>query len=467
MAVVALLLGMIHLGRPGLSADEGSTKAAVALPWRDLASVLHHMDLVHGTYYALLHLWVDVAGSSAFAVRLPSAVCIAGACGLVAAVAQRLDDRRTGWYAGAASLTVPGLSWPGLDARPAALAVLLAVLATWLLIRADALPTRADALPSRSRWAAYALCLVALALTQVTALLIVLPHALLVTRAVRRRWLGWTAAALVVLVPFVIAGRRQAEQVAWLTNGASDVVSALGGHLTAGPAPTGAPAYASGVLLIALLALAGVGVAARSTARGALVMWALGPPLLLLAPSLVGSSMYAERYVAWCLPAYALLVGRGLARLPGRAALIAVATLALSAVPAWSAQRTLDAKGWERTAELAAVVHTVERQGGAVVFLDTSTRTLAAAYPEAFVGLTDLSRAPVPPRPTALMLPDVPDADALAAVRRTHPRTVVVVYRNRAPWTGRAEMRVLARSGCALTHTETGSRNAVALWTCS
>ena len=65
------------------------------------------------------------------------------------------------------------------------------------------------------------------------------------------------------------------------------------------------------------------------------------------------------------------------------------------------------------------------------------------------------------------MLPDIPDADALAAVRRTHPRTVVVVYRNRAPWKGRDEMGALARSGCALTRTESGSRNAVALWTCS
>lgn len=457
VTAVALLLGLVHLGRPGLSADEGSTLAATGLSWSELGTVIRHLDLVHATYYAVLHLWVDIAGTSAFAVRLPSVVFIAGACGLTAAIAARLDGRRTGWYAGGIALLLPGLTWPGLDARPAALAILLAVLATWLLLRADG---------SRARWVAYAICLFALVVVQLLAVLIVIPHAFFLTSENRRRGLLAAGAALAALVPFVIAAQRQAEQVGWLANDSGNLVSALGGRLTAGPTPSSWGA-GSGVLAFGVLALVAVAITMNRPRLAALLVWAWAPPLVVVAVSLLLEPMYAERYVAWCLPAFAVLAGRGLSRFSTRTAGAVLMVLALCAVPAWWAQRGLDSKGQERTAELAALVQSAQRPGGAVIFLDTSTRTLRAAYPQAFDGLADLSRAGGGRPPDRLLPRDVSHADALRAVARSDARSVVVVYRNRAPWKGREAMQLLAREGCRQTRVELGSRNAVALWECS
>ncbi len=76
-----LATAVVALGswRPSLWTDEAATLSAAQRSRRDLWRMLQHLDAVHGLYYAAMHVWTQVAGTSPLALRLPSAVAV-GAC---------------------------------------------------------------------------------------------------------------------------------------------------------------------------------------------------------------------------------------------------------------------------------------------------------------------------------------------------------------------------------------------------
>src|SRR5262245_43544623 len=84
--LLALFIRLTHAGTAALWLDETITASWIRLPWLDmLRSVLgdNHLPL----YPALIKAWSSLAGTSGWALRLPSVVCSWATVPLIAALA--------------------------------------------------------------------------------------------------------------------------------------------------------------------------------------------------------------------------------------------------------------------------------------------------------------------------------------------------------------------------------------------
>ena len=132
--IVALVLRLIRLGDTALWFDETFSVVWIRLPWKEmLSSVLgdNHLPL----YPVLLKAWAGIAGSSPWALRLPSAICSWAIVPLTAAIAATLSGRtQARWAAWLAALS-PYLLQHAQDARMYALFGALAAICLLLLVR--------------------------------------------------------------------------------------------------------------------------------------------------------------------------------------------------------------------------------------------------------------------------------------------------------------------------------------------
>ncbi|WP_405091064.1 glycosyltransferase family 39 protein [Micromonospora sp. NBC_01392] len=171
--LVTLAITLVGLGHAQPWRDELATWSAATRPLPDLVRLTRTIDAATGPYYLFMHGWTAVAGTSPTALRLPSALAMAAAAALTARLGARLAGDRAGLLAGLLFAVLPATSRYGQEARPYALATLLAVLATLLLV--DALCR-----PSRRRWAGYAVAVAALGLLHLIALTLLAAHAVAV-----------------------------------------------------------------------------------------------------------------------------------------------------------------------------------------------------------------------------------------------------------------------------------------------
>src|SRR6478736_9910378 len=74
---------------PSLWGDEAASVMSAKRPVGSLLTMLTHVDAVHGLYYLGLHGWIRLAGDSAFAIRLPSALAVGAAVAAVTLIAGR------------------------------------------------------------------------------------------------------------------------------------------------------------------------------------------------------------------------------------------------------------------------------------------------------------------------------------------------------------------------------------------
>ena len=364
-ALVTLAIALYQIQRPSLWRDEGATLAAVHRSLPQLLHMLGHTDVVHGAYYVLMWFWTRAAGTSELALRFPSAVGMAVAAGVPAALGRRLVSARAGLAAGLVFAVLPSVTWYAQNARSYALVTALATIASYLLVRAMA----AD--PGRRwRWlAGYGVSVAAMGLGNIFALLLIPAHGLTLAlwarhnpatgdgsapapadgpapapggapagpgrQAVRgwpavRGWLIASAAALVVASPVVLISIGQRSQVSWLKP--LDAAQIASVRQLLGP-----PALAATVLLVTVATFAFCALRGRlatdvpSRLLALSLPWLLLPPAVLLAAS-AAHPVYSLRYIMFCAPAAALLAGAGLAALgwaggaaarphrPGRAA---------------------------------------------------------------------------------------------------------------------------------------------------
>ncbi|MFI6133455.1 glycosyltransferase family 39 protein [Micromonospora sp. NPDC051141] len=184
--LVTLAITLVGLGHAQPWRDELATWSAATRPLPDLARLTRTIDAATGPYYLLIHAWTALAGTSPTALRLPSALAMATAAALTARLGARLAGDRAGLLAGLLFAVLPATSRYGQEARPYALATLLAVLATLLLVNALCRP-------SRRRWAGYAVTVAALGLLHLIALTVLAAHAVAVLLTAAR---GPTAAGL-------------------------------------------------------------------------------------------------------------------------------------------------------------------------------------------------------------------------------------------------------------------------------
>jgi len=433
-AVLTLLAGLYRISGPSFSKDETATLAAVHRSFPQLIRMLGHVDVVHGAYYVLIWVVARAAGgSSELIVRLPSALAMAAAAYVVTLLGRRLVSGWAGLAAGLIFAILPSVSAYAQDAREGAILAALAATASYCLIRAaDAGPGR-GARGRRGWLAGYGVTLALLGFGNLFALLLVPAHALTLAllargdgpqeppaarrlggntpaarpasparhgppdRGLVRGWLIAVAVAAIAVSPVAVAGYSQLHQIRWIQPpDLEDVLSVqrLLGRTTLVLASLAAVAAAVGYT------------AARHVPLGrywpgrlvALCLpWLILPPVVLLTASLI-HPVYTFRYIVFCIPAAALLIGPALAalgRYAGPAVLIALLVIGL---PAQTFERSAVGHGLNiRLAD--RIVARQHRPGDALLNVSarsgpgkgTGEHTLEAAYPYGLARLRDIS----------------------------------------------------------------------------
>lgn len=418
--LAGLAVGLLSLAwswHPSLWSDEAATVSAASRSLPELWDMLGTIDLVHGAYYAVMHVWTSVFGTSAVALRLPSALAAAVTAGCTYGLGARLRGPAFGAAAVAVLALLPRAFWAGAEARPYAGTAALAAAATLALL--VALDRR-----SRLAWAGYAVLLFAGVLANLYVGLLVGAHLATVRLAhseALRRWLVAAGAAVLAAVPFLLAAYGQAGQLGDRDLGPLTLFrNVVANQWFLGDTPTPATgegaATATGIgawwlpasLLLAAggWALIGGLVLGRRAADRPLLAWTL--PWVVLPTAVIGfyslavSPMYSPRYLTFAAPAVALLLAAGLLAIrPVRVRAAVAVLLVLAAVPVLVSQRQLAGKNGTDWSRVAAYVDANARPGDAVYYaprydLDTptygqSTRGIAVAYPDDFAGLRDLT----------------------------------------------------------------------------
>ncbi|HVT38519.1 MAG TPA: glycosyltransferase family 39 protein [Gemmatimonadaceae bacterium] len=133
---VAVAGGLVFtgLGRQNLWLDEVMSYEAVRGSWSNLQRFFVSLPEQHPLYYMLLRAW-RVFGSSEFALRSLSAICIVLAIPLIAVLARELAGEAEGAVAAWLAATSPFLLYYGQEARMYALVVLLAAASGVALVR--------------------------------------------------------------------------------------------------------------------------------------------------------------------------------------------------------------------------------------------------------------------------------------------------------------------------------------------
>ena len=140
----AFALYMHTLGQQSLWFDEGLSVTFAMRPLPQLMHTLVYEDLHPPLYYLLLHFWMMLAGSSEWAVRLPSLASAVLLAPLAFATAMEIGRhgrsatalRAAGLAAAALIGTSPFLAYYAQEARMYSLAAALALAGTWAYMRA-------------------------------------------------------------------------------------------------------------------------------------------------------------------------------------------------------------------------------------------------------------------------------------------------------------------------------------------
>ncbi len=308
---LAALLRFADLNGASLWFDElVSYRVASADDPLELLDLLKATDATRAPFHPLLvHGWMKLAGNSVLAGRAFSAVCGIGVVACVYWLGRRLFDRVAASFAGILAAVSPPLVYYSRELRMYSLLTLLACVA-WLMIAVP--PARWSA----SRSAAYGAVIVALGYTHPLAAFLIVALAVQMWLDRQRsgltpiRWLGLHAFAALLLIPAVLA----------YTDHAPDYSEPAGRSLRL---LLGFPIGFIGgnfLSLAACLAVIAWGLWADENARRTsrpLWLWLVVPVGLLYAASWIGTPLFGpSRYTLFVAPAYLLLMGHGLSRLP-------------------------------------------------------------------------------------------------------------------------------------------------------
>jgi len=391
--VVALAVMLWGIQGPSYSRDESATMSAVQRPFHGLLRMLGRVDAVHGVYYALMWPVVRVFGPGELATRLPSALAMAVAAAAIFGLGQRLVSARAGLAAGLVFAILPEVSLYGQTARPYAMATALAAIASYLLVRAIQAAASGDNAKMRGWLMWYGVCLAALGYMHVFGLLLAAANAVLVARTWIRHaggrssrslavgWLAVVLAAFAVSSGVIAAGMEQrVSALTWVKSGSLSGLTGLTSLI--GPRPMAAAACAAVVCAVAVSAFAGRA-RLRASWPGDLIAlcvpWLILPATILIVASWLYTPMYVFRYVIFCTPAAALLVGAALAALDWRAATAAFAIIAALALPTLLHVRTAGGHG-DDIRQADRIVAANMRPGDALLYL-TFGEPIERAYP--------------------------------------------------------------------------------------
>ncbi|GAA1429407.1 glycosyltransferase family 39 protein [Streptomyces thermospinosisporus] len=388
------VLWTVALGSWGLS-RQGSVWRDEAATWQvarrssaEICHMLQNVDVVHGSYYLLMHMLFECFGAGTTTLRLPSVLAMAVAAGCVAVIGRRLAGAWAGLAGGLAFGMLPAVQFYLQEGRPYALVAAGAGISTLLLVAV--LQGRAPG-PRRAvlRWVGYGVTVVLMGLLNWLSLMILAAHlaTLLWCGARREVWLRWAAVsvtAFVCVLPLIVFSRGQAAQVSW--------IPPLTWHMMIGPA--------------VLLAIGGIGALLDRPRSRRLSVAAVGLPLLavpqlgLLTASLV-QPLFLDRYVLYSLLGLALLIGAGVGAavqavghrnaVAAKWVLPVVVAVAMAGLLPQSLAKRSVASRVDDVLAIASDVQRTKQAGNAVLFLPSTRRDAKSVSPEAFAGLREIA----------------------------------------------------------------------------
>ncbi|MBN6052329.1 glycosyltransferase family 39 protein [Nonomuraea sp. RK-328] len=365
-AVAGGVAALSGSGSSSLNGDELATISAASRSLAGLWELARHIDGHFLPYYLFMHLWTRF-GTAELWLRLPSALAIGVAAGLLADLGRRLHSGRAGVTAAALFAVLPSVSYYGAFARPYAFAAAAVVLSFWSLHRL----TRAT---PRRGWVLYGVSVALVCSTHLFAVLTLPAHLPVLLSALRRRELltralPALAAGCVPALVLGLVGYGERHAVSWIQERGPEVLLKFP-KMAAG-------AETAGVVVFAV-ALAGVALTwprerAWSAALGA---WLVGPPILLLTVSLLLTPLYVDRYLFVTSPALALLAGLAVAAVRPPVAAVVAGCLLVGVAAVAGLERHTELRAFNgRFEDFPGTVRRVAaREGDAIVFGQSSAR---------------------------------------------------------------------------------------------
>ncbi len=314
VAVVATLGSVPWLGK-SMFADEGASLYSARLSWSDLWAQSTHVDLVMLPYYVVLHFWMLVSWSIAWAHAL-SLLAYGGTVLVVGVLGLRLAGRWCGIVAAVLTATSTLLVLKALNARPYELSALAVALCAVALVEWLRDP--------RLRWM-WAFSLLAVLATAAQLFAVLAPISMLVcVLAVRpalfteriRSLLAPIATLLVLVGVWVVAAVGQVGQVNWIASGSAE--SRL---LAEARGPAVGQLYDLVLFVIVVIVVAKLAAIWDEGVREVVVQrirhdrdvlaltfgWAVLPTVALSIAS-IAHPIFADRYVTASAPGVALLI---------------------------------------------------------------------------------------------------------------------------------------------------------------
>ncbi|SEH48293.1 mannosyltransferase [Mycolicibacterium rutilum] len=392
VAVLGAAVSLAGAGRPSFWYDEAATiSASYSRSLPELWQMLHDVDAVHGLYYVLMHGWFELFPPTEFWSRVPSGLAVGAAAGGVVVLGTQVSSRAVGVTAGVMCAILPRSTWAGIEARPYALTMALAV---WLAV----VLVWAHRRESRWAWLGYGVLLAVSVVLDVYLALLVFAHAVFVLVSRRRTPAFWvtSAVALAATAPFVALVAGQAQQISWITpigwRTFEDV--AVQQYFDRDPY------FAVLAGLVVVVAVATRRLAGQREVVALAVGWIVAPTTVIVAYSAVAEPLYTPRYLCFTAPAVALLLGVCIVAV-SRSGWVAAAVVGVFAVLTAhnyvAVQRGPYAKYGMDYSPVADLITASASPGDCLLVNDTVTfhpapmRPLMAARPDAFRPLVDVS----------------------------------------------------------------------------
>jgi mannosyltransferase len=409
VGVLGFTISMIGITTPGLWYDEAATVSSATRSWPQLWAELGNVDAVHALYYAIMHVVFDVVGYSPLSLRMPSAIAVGIAAALVLILGRQLGRPRLAVIAAVAFCLIPRVTFMGTEGRSYALSATLAALATVALLRAIRAGTRAS-------WIVYGVVALLSVVLFLYLAFVIAAHLVTMAWLLRegtprsrvnaRHWLISTSAAAIASLPFALEVISQSEQVSWIRPLGGDTAERIlsgqwfDSNDTAAVVAWAFAIVAWGFILLGIVML----VRTRSRTVLAVVLPAMIlPTLALLFISVVHQPIYQPRYLGMCTSFVALAIASGIDSIRWRpAAPVALAMIAVLALPQMFAQRQPEAKensSWTRVAQLIATERAADGPDSVTAIIygelwghaKATTRVIAYSYPEQFADTVDVT----------------------------------------------------------------------------
>ena len=401
VGVLGAAVSLGGAGRPSFWYDEAATiSASYSRSLGQLWRMLGNVDAVHGLYYLLMHGWFQIFPPTEFWSRAPSGLAVGGAAAGVVVLGKQFSSRTVAVTSGVLCAVLPRTTWAGIEARPYAVSMMVAVWLTVLLVVA----ARRESLWF---WLSYGIALALSILLDMYLVLVLMAHVVFMctfhrSRTVLAPFAITSVLTVCALAPFVLVVVGQVQQVKWIAPIGYRTIE----DVTVQQYFERSPPFA---ILSALVVAAAIvlwrctSAKLDETGRQLLtlaVAWLVTPTALIVVWSALVHPIYTPRYLCFTAPAMALVLGVCIGALAVKpwVATALVGLFAIAAAPNYIwAQRNPYAKYGMDYSQVADLITAKAAPGDCLLVNDTVTfmpapmRPLMAARPAAYRKLIDLT----------------------------------------------------------------------------